>query len=42
MLGKDILQYCKKKDKEQVDLNLLKSLLDIREYELKMFAWYRF
>ena len=42
MLGKDILKYCKKKDKEQVDLNLLKSLLDIREYELKMFAWYRF
>lgn len=40
-LGKNILQYCKK-DTEQVDLNLLKSLLDIREYELKMFAWYRF
>lgn len=41
ILGNDILKYCKN-DKEQFDLNLLKNMLDIREYELKMFAWYRF
>lgn len=35
--GKDILKYCKSRD-----LNTLKTMLDIREYELKMFAWYRF
>jgi uncharacterized protein with ParB-like and HNH nuclease domain len=36
-LGKDILEYCKDEN-----LNTLKTMLDIREYELKAFAWYRF